>query len=132
MILKGKWFGILLLAAGVLYACSRDELIPPEACETMTPTYEGNIKDIINQTCAYSGCHDGSGGIGPGDYTSFAGLEPELLSGNFTDRVLSQRNNPSRGMPPNKSVYPESQQDDLSPIQLEIIQCWIQNGFPEN
>ena len=112
-------------------SCSKDQLDPPGGCDTMMPTYNTNIKDIINQSCAYSGCHDGVGGIGPGDYTSFQGLMSDIQSGNFTDRTINQRENPSKGMPPNESVYPESRQDDLSPIQLDIIICWIQNGFPE-
>lgn len=119
------WIGCFI----VLSACSRDELEPPGGCETMTPTYSGSVKDIIDQSCAYSGCHDGQGGIGPGNYTTFEGMEADMQSGNFTERVINLRDNPSKGMPPNSSVYPESQQDDLSTIQLEIITCWIQNGF---
>ena len=130
--LEGQVAIYFLLACCLTFAsCSADQLEPPGACETMSPTYESNVKSIIDQTCAYGGCHDGAGGIGPGDYTSFAGLEQDINSGNFTERTINLRENPSRGMPPNNSTYPESQQDDMSAIQLEIIKCWIQNGFPE-
>lgn len=114
-----------------VFACDSAVLEPAEGCENMKPTYSTNVKSIIDQSCAYSGCHDGSGGLGPGDYRTFNGLSTSIQNGNFTDRVINDRANPSRGMPPDKSVYPQSLQDDLSEIQFEIIKCWIENGFPK-
>jgi hypothetical protein len=70
-------------------------------------------------------------GSAPGDFSTFIGMRRYIEDGSFTERVIDQRVNPSKGMPPNMSVYPESQQDDLSDVQLEIITCWIQNNFPE-
>ena len=126
-----KKFCFAILACTLLIRCSSDVLPEPEACDTIMPTYSNDVQDIINQTCAYSGCHDGAGGIGPGDYSTLEGIQGTIERGSFVDRVITSRDNPSRGMPPNASVYPESLQDDLSPIQLEVITCWIQNGFPE-
>ena len=118
---------LLLLAIG----CANDVVEPPAGCEVLMPTYTNGIKSIIDQTCAYSGCHDGAGGIGPGDYTSYSGLIPDLQNASIIERVISQADNPIRGMPPNNSIYPESQQDDLSEVQMEVFRCWLQNGFPE-
>ena len=131
----------IILAAGisVLFGtvslinqgCNADMLEPLEGCESLAQSYEGQVKDIIDQTCAYSGCHDGAGGIAPGNYRSYEGLRAILQNGTFVERTIDQRENPSLGMPPDQTVYPESNQDDLSELQLEIITCWIQNGFPE-
>ena len=121
----------LFLTIFLTVQCSSDSISPPEGCDAMEPTYNTMVKPIIDQTCAYSGCHDGSGGIGPGDYSSYSGLQQIINDGSFTDRVINLKDNASRGMPPNSSVYPESQQDDLSEAQFEIISCWIQDGFPE-
>ncbi len=113
-----------------ILACSKDQVEPAATCDEGT-AYSTNVKDIIDQTCAYSGCHDGFTGGVPGDLTSYEGLERFLNDGSFVERVIDRRNNPTTGMPPNQSVYPESLQDDLSDIQLEIITCWIQNNYPE-
>ena len=110
--------------------CTADVVEPAEGCDLVEASYDTNVKDIIDQTCAYSGCHDGAGGIGPGNYGSYDRLLRDLESGSFASRVITQKNNPSLGMPPDRSVYPQSQQDSLSAIQLEIITCWLQNGFP--
>jgi hypothetical protein len=113
-----------------VFSCDSVVLPPSEGCESMKPTYSTNVKAIIDQSCAYSSCHDGSGGLGPGDYKTYNGLLTSIQNGNFTDRVINDKDNPSRGMPPDASVYPESLQDNLSDIQFEIIKCWIENGFP--
>jgi len=118
-------------------ACNADVVEPAEGCDLQVTRYQSDdpdvseIKGIIDQTCSYSGCHDGAGGIGPGDYTTYEGLLRDLESGSFGARVIDSRDNPSLGMPPDKSVYPQSLQDDLTPVQLEIITCWLQEGFPK-
>ncbi len=122
---------IILCFISLMVSCASDVVEPAEGCDLMEATYETNVKNIIDQTCAYSGCHDGAGGIGPGNYKSYQGLLQDLQSGSLGSRVLTRKNNPSLGMPPDKSVYPQSQQDSLSAIQLEIITCWLQGGFPE-
>jgi len=112
-------------------------ITPAEGCDDQITRYESEdpevaeVKSIIDQTCSYSGCHDGAGGIGPGDYTTYEGMLRDLESGSFANRVIDMKDNPSRGMPPDASVYPQTLQDDLSPTQLEIITCWLQEGFPK-
>ena len=110
-------------------ACTRDVLPQSDVCKSNMPTYETNIKDIIDQTCAYTGCHAGRG-IAPGLYTHYNGLIVHIRSGSFEDRVVKQKDHPTLGMPPDKSVYPESRQDDLTESQLEIMRCWIESGYP--
>jgi hypothetical protein len=128
---------IILILAILLWQCDADTVDPGRGCDTISVKYDDTdpmvtkVKDIINETCAYAGCHDGAGGIGPGDYSTFDGLLEDLENGSFASRVITQKDNPVIGMPPDKSVYPESQQDSLSTVQLEIITCWLQEGFPE-
>ena len=128
--MKKAIFLFCLISLMALWDC--DDIVLPEAqgCDTLVATYSTNVKPIIDQTCAYSGCHNGTGGV-PGNYTTYAGMQSFIADGSFVNRVIDQRSNPSRGMPPNATAYPESQQDDLSPEQLEIIQCWIDGGFEE-
>jgi len=134
----------LLLAGGLMLAsylfvfapaCTNDELLPPENpafCDTISvTTYENGVKTIIDNSCAYAGCHDGAGGIGPGNYSGYSGLLPFLSNNAVFERVVSLRDNPSLGMPPSQSVYQESQKDNLTDDEFEIFQCWLLSGFPE-
>lgn len=125
------WLVCTALAAGVFFpACVNDELpepMLPESCMDSIPTYEGSIKGIIDNSCAYSGCHlDGSA---PGVYTSYAGLEGVIGSGSFKEKVVGLRGDPNLGMPPD--FAPEGRPKDLTQFELELIQCWLENEYPE-
>ena len=126
----------MLLMAGLYFAsaCTNDVLPEPEIqsqCDTMLVTYDGVVKEIIDNSCAYAGCHS-PGGIGVGNYTTYDGLLPVLDNGLFESRVVAQKDDAALGMPPNSSVYPESIKDDLTEEELLIIQCWLLAGYPRN
>ena len=130
------FFSSVLLVFGVACFSSscmskKLEQAEPEICDTLTNvTYNGLVKPIMDESCAYSGCHDGANGIGPGDYNNYNGLEPFLIDGSFEDRVILQKDDEVLGMPPD--VYIETQKADLTQEELDIIQCWINAGYPEN
>ncbi len=111
-----------------LGACTTDALPEPTEipCDGITATYVDDIEPIIQQSCAYSGCHLGSA---PGIFTSYAGLLPQLESGVFRERVITVRQDPNVGMPPNYA--PQDRPQDLTAAELELIECWLDAGFPE-
>lgn len=112
----------------VVSSCTADVLPEPviPTCDGETPTYETNVRDIIERTCAYSGCHLGGA---PGVYDSYEGLLSDLESGIFRQRVIDIRDDATLGMPPNYS--PQDRAEDLSDEELMIITCWLDAGFPE-
>jgi hypothetical protein len=122
---------ITLLAASLFltsYACTADALPEPQvgACDNIEPTYAQDIQPIIENSCAYSGCHlDGS----DGNFQSFAGLRPYLEDRSFRTRVISEREDDIRGMPPNYA--PANRPQDLTLEELDLINCWLAAGFPE-
>jgi uncharacterized membrane protein len=121
----------LVLFLGLIASCSTEKLAPPvvvepEFCDTIPATYELNVRDIIDKNCAYSGCHlDGA----PGNYSTFEGLQEVINNGEFISRVITQRDDTSAGMPP--FYVPSGRQEDLTQEELDVITCWIENGFPE-
>ncbi|MEL6140508.1 MAG: hypothetical protein AAFQ37_09145 [Bacteroidota bacterium] len=113
----------------LLNSCTADELPEPDPadCNGPTPTYEMDIRPIIEASCAYSGCHLGGA---PGVYNSYANLLPDLESGLIAEKVIDLASDPTFGMPPNYA--PEDRPRDLTPQQLILFDCWLQGGFPEN
>jgi len=111
--------------------CTADELPQPEGCAPGLATYDTNMKEIIDESCAYSGCHDGESPGVPGNYTSYEGIRPFLEDGSVRTRVIDLRNDPVLGMPPSASVYPQSRMENLSEEEFELMQCWLSSGFPK-
>lgn len=112
-----------------LPACTNDQLPEPmmlAACDTLQTSYETNVKDIIDRTCAYSGCHiDAS----IGNYLTYEGMLGRLQTGSIRNRVISLRDDPTVGMPPD--YVPGDRPRELSQEELEIIQCWLDAGYPK-
>jgi len=122
-------FAFFLLFCGLMIgACTHDPVIPepePTFCETTMPTYADSIKIIVDLTCSYTGCH--AAGAGIGDFTNYAGMLSRLDNGKIEERVIDMRNDTMVGMPP----FYASGQKDLTAHQLELFQCWLDNGHPE-
>lgn len=118
-------------SAFLLITCTMDELPQPVTCPPGTATYEVNIRPLIEESCAYIGCHDGNSPTAPGDFRTYAGMAPFLRDGTLRTRVIDLRNDPVQGMPPSRAAYPQSQKEELTAAEFELLQCWINNGFPE-
>ena len=120
--------GILIISFG-LTACTNDQLPEPmllAVCDTLQTSYNTNVKEIIDRTCAYSGCHiDAS----IGNYLTYEGMLSRLKDGVIRSRVISFRDDGNKGMPPDYA--PRDRAKDLTQRELEILECWIGAGFPK-
>jgi len=98
-------------------ACSNDKLPEPEIDSCGEITYTDQLATIINNSCAFTGCHV-SGSNAPGDFSNYASMLSRLESGLIKDRVITQGNMP---------IAP----GELSAEDLELFKCWIEKDFPE-
>lgn len=123
----------ILTVAGALLAysgCTSDQLPEPMVASTCTDTisaYDPQVRQIIEESCAYSGCH--LDGTAPGVYDSYQGVLPNIESGAFRTRVLELKDDPNQGMPPDYA--PEGRPKDLTQEQLDLLECWLDSGYPE-
>ncbi|MFK7772985.1 MAG: hypothetical protein AB8F94_12640 [Saprospiraceae bacterium] len=118
---KFIFFFSALVAISIFYSC-KDE----EPCAT----YEADIKSIVDKSCAYSGCHSGADAgmwvpADEADYTNYDGLLNSLDNGSFALEVID-----SLTMPPFYVQDPHPK--ELSQSELDIIDCWIKDGYPKN
>lgn len=105
--------GFIVGAIAFMASCKKETATP--TCDGSAPTYDTDIKAIIDGSCMGSSCH--SLGSSRGDFTSYAGMQSVLTSGAFSKEVLEKQS-----MPQNSS---------LSQTQLTLMQCWKDNNFPE-
>ncbi|WP_421876814.1 SprB repeat-containing protein [Marinoscillum sp.] len=75
-------------------------------------SYEASVKEIIENSCAISGCHNGS--VSP-NFTSFSTIQ------NSADRIKTRTGNKS--MPKGST---------LSQSQIDLIACWVEDGAKNN
>jgi len=123
------WSLSLLFSFLLLFEnCTTDALPEPVdlPCDGETPTYESDIREIVERTCAYSGCHLGGA---PGLYNEYEGLLSNLESGLFRQRVIEIREDATLGMPPDYA--PDGRAKRLTEDELMLITCWLEAGYPE-
>ena len=98
--------GIVMIAS-----CKKDKesgnLTP--SCDGSSPTYQSEVKSIIDSRCATSNCHP--------NYSTYDGLLPDLEGGDFKREVLVNQTMP--------------QGSSLTQDQIKTNQCWVNNDFPE-
>ncbi|HEX2899602.1 MAG TPA: hypothetical protein VHS96_07785 [Bacteroidia bacterium] len=105
----------LVLLVSLFAGCKDDELVRVP-CDGSSPTWNGEVFEIIAATCLGSNCH--SAGSARGDYTEYSRILPSLQDNSFEIAVLENRTMPQDGTLPDSS--------------LAVLQCWLENGFPEN
>lgn len=124
---KFPLFYLLSVTIVLFGACTKDALPEPTElpCDDVMATYVTDIAPIVERTCAYSGCHLGTA---PGIYTDYDGVLSQLEDGSFRRRVITLQADPNVGMPPNYA--PADRAEDLTEMELRIIECWLDDGFP--
>ena len=127
-LLMTKKLLVLILIVSVC-ACTRDMTEPRMNTCGSDLDYVSYAADVINASCALSGCHDGVSGTAPGDFTNYAGIEPFLINGSFSSRVFDLKDNPVLGMPPDDAVN-FGGVADLDAETLEQLMTWVDAGFP--
>ncbi|MEP6646872.1 MAG: hypothetical protein ABJC12_07270 [Saprospiraceae bacterium] len=105
----------------VIWTACGSDAIEMFDCSVITPTYNLNIKPILDTSCAKSGCHDAQ--------TNQSGFD---LSSYSKAKSLSQQK-AFLGSIQQKSSYPAMPNDGvkLSDDKIKLLSCWVQNGSPE-
>lgn len=100
-----------------LISCNKTNNHVP-TCNGGSPTYETTVKPIIKTNCVT--CHNGENGYNKNDVllNSYAALKSSIEKGKFEKVVLKKQTMPTLG--------------PLSADNLDILRCWLDNGYPEN
>ncbi|HEY9178435.1 MAG TPA: hypothetical protein VIN07_12120 [Flavipsychrobacter sp.] len=107
------------VTVATMQSCGKDEASPapgqPAACR---PTYASGIQAIVNTRCAIAGCHDGNSGVV--GFTSYVPLKERADNGRIRSFVFELK------------IMPPSSATQLTEDEKKSLQCWLDNGAPEN
>jgi hypothetical protein len=123
--MKKRYVLITIILVVFAAACNYDKLPTPnidELCNDIQPTYEIGVKEIINRSCAYAGCH--VAGFNFGDYSNFQSLSALIPRGR-----IESRSTQTLDMPP--SYAPDDRPKSLTAQEIAVLKCWFAAGTPE-
>ena len=115
---------LIIFLIALIYACDDGSFVPSGQDCDETPNYTEDIKDLVTRSCAYADCHTIGASIG--DYSTYDGMSVHFTSNLIEDRINNP--DPDTGMPPDYAQGPI----DLSEEELQLMNCWIAEGYPEN
>jgi uncharacterized membrane protein len=98
----------LLFIGLIIVSCKKNKNNITPTCDGSSPTYESFVQDVISSNC--TSCHS--------DMSTYSGLSTYLNDESFTKEVLANQTMPESG--------------SLDAATLNTLQCWVNNGFPEN
>ena len=112
-----------LLCTLLVTACGKDKSPYPNTadCDFSRLYYMGDIKPIIDNNCAYSGCHSKNDGANNFDFTTYDGVKKGI--GDIAIRIQKNVNDPLF-MPQNKRI--------LDSCSYSKLRAWIDIGAPYN
>ena len=115
----------LLIGLSSCYNDKADKVYPAPidwvSCNTTTITYAKTIAPIFSKTCNMSGCHDGGTPAAIYDFTSYNGIVQAITNDQLIPAIKHQG-----GLPP------MPQTGSLSDCELNQIETWVNNGYPNN
>lgn len=114
---------LLLCLLAMASSCEREEAedIKTYDCSGVTPTYTADIKAILDNNCAFSGCHNSTSKANGIDLSTYAVAKSESEKKRFRGAI--QRIPGYDPMPKGSGALDEA--------LVEALSCWVQNGQPE-
>ena len=111
---KTMWLLVGLLVAGTLALSSCKKDVNNLDCTLIT--YSGSIQPLVASNCNTSGCHNS--GSRNGDFTSYDKIKGIATNGTMRSVALVRMS-----MPQGRS---------LSSEELNQVECWLDNGAPND
>ena len=105
----------------ILWACNGDNSGTTD-CTGVVASYSATVKDILNSSCALSGCHTSQN---PQSNIDLSTYDKAKLNGAKASFLCSIKH--ESGCKPMPDGSPK-----LTDTEIKILDCWASNGFPLN
>lgn len=112
---------VLMMTFSAMWLSCDKESVDMIDCTGLTPTYTADIKVILDNSCAKSGCHDPLTKSNGYDFSTYNTAMPISQGANFLGAVQHKS-----GFKPMPMDGPK-----LSDSKVQLLTCWVQNGSPE-
>jgi hypothetical protein len=121
MALKKMFAPALLVAVVAFASCNKDSGNNTYDCTGVTSTYTTDVKPLVDNSCAFSGCHNAASAASGFDLSTYGSVKNAAASAKFMGSM--EHNSRYEAMPRGGTK--------LSDANLKLIGCWINNGMPQ-
>ena len=121
MNMKKSYFITVTFVLTVILNGCKHEIILKEDCTGITPTYNSEIKAIMDVSCATPACHSGSYASAGISLDSYSSVNSESKKSRFMGSIRH-----TTGFAAMPQGAPK-----LDSLVIKKLSCWIQNGRPK-
>jgi hypothetical protein len=116
------YIGLLSVATVSCYYDNKEDLYQnfPDNCNTTAVSYAVDIRPVIDQSCAFIGCHAGASPAAGLKLETYAELKAIADNGKLVGRITGTS---GTVMPPT---------GPLNDCSIQQITAWVNQGAPEN
>jgi hypothetical protein len=108
------------------YACSKKSTTPDYStdvtCVGVTPTYSTGVSNIIDNNCAFSGCHNSASSQAGINLEGYSNASNEFKSNN-KNLIAIHHGSGAEAMPKNSGKLADS--------IINKLDCWVKNSCPQ-
>lgn len=126
--MKNKIYSIIAIAAITItmHACKKEKTVTNYTnnanCSAITQTYNNNIKTILDNNCASSGCHNAGSSKAGINLSDYSNAKSQFLNNN-KNLIAIHHDNGAKAMPKDASKMADS--------LINKIDCWVKGNCPE-
>lgn len=105
----------------IFFGCKKEDAPTVYDCTGLTPTYDLNVKMLMDSHCATAGCHSAGNKADGKDLSTYASTKSVASNSSFLGSI--EHRSGFDNMPQNAAK--------LSDTDIKTIACWVQNGMPQ-
>lgn len=119
--MKNLRIAVISVVSVLILSNCKKETVDVVDCSNVTPTYNTNVKALLDKNCSSSGCHDASSKKAGYDLSSYSGANAASKNTEFLGSIQ------------HKSGYSKMPRggSKLSDADIKTITCWVQNNSPQ-
>ena len=113
---------VFLVGMNSCYYDNAEDLYPGSSCDTTNISYSNDLRPLLDESCAYVGCHAGNSPSAQLDLTDYQDVKRIADNGQLVNRISRPSGDPGL-MPPGGR---------LGMCSIEQIEAWVASGAPQN
>lgn len=131
-----RFFLFLIISLSIVFVSCKKDDDPPlseEECADVNSAFATQVQPIFAASCALSGCHDQSSAEAGLRFNTHSNIKQAIESNQQQFLASINFDGGASGWMPRSNATQQAQASDKLPgTQIEIIECWITRGMPND
>lgn len=117
---------LTIFSVAVISSCKKEKGIDPLSCRGLQASFAVDVLPVVETRCSIGQCHV-QGGVAPYIATDYNGIMPYAADGRLLRAIKHEGPSPMPRLDPMQTDAVR-----LPDALVKPIECWVNQGFPNN